>query len=87
MPYTAAQIAALKKSGHTASTAPDGSADFPVKTRDDVSNAIMAVGRARPDTPERRAEVRRGIMAGARKIGAGDLIPDSWNSDGSLKGS
>jgi hypothetical protein len=63
---------------------------FPIKTRSGPSNslsaAISAVGRARPNTPEERAKVRRYIMRVARAKGWSDDIPDTWQSDGSLKG-
>jgi hypothetical protein len=62
---------------------------FPIKTRsgpsDSLSAAIHAVGRARPNTPEERAKVRRYIMRVAASKGWSADIPDNWNSDGSLK--
>lgn len=60
----------------------DGS--FPIRNRTDLSNAIRAVGRVRPNTEAERAKVRRYIIRRARAIGATNLIPESWNSDGSL---
>lgn len=59
---------------------------FPIANRGDLENAIRAVGRVQPDTEEARAMVRRFIMKRARDIGASDLIPATWNADGSLKG-
>jgi hypothetical protein len=63
---------------------------FPIKTRSGPSNslsaAIRAVGRAKPNTPEERAKVRRYIMSVARAKGWSDDIPDTWNSDGTLQG-
>lgn len=65
----------------------DGS--FPIRSgehgAEDLSNAIRAVGRARPNTEARRSAVRRHIIKRARSLGMTDQIPDSWNSDGSLK--
>jgi len=62
---------------------------FPINARTGPSNslqaAIHAVGRARPNTPEERAKVRRYIMRVARSKGWADDIPDNWNPDGSLK--
>lgn len=62
---------------------------FPIKGRgpgpDTLQAAIAAVGRARPNTEEERAKVRRYIISVARKKGWMDDIPDSWNSDGTLK--
>lgn len=60
---------------------------FPIENREDLLNAIRAVGRARPNTDAERAKVRRHIMRRARALGLTELIPDSWNSDGSLKSS
>lgn len=58
---------------------------FPIRNRSDLQNAIRAVGRVRPDTDAARATVRRFIIRRAAALGASDLIPDSWASDGSLK--
>jgi hypothetical protein len=58
---------------------------FPIRNRDDLANAIRAVGRVRPNTEEARAKVRRFIIKRARQLDASSMIPDSWNSDGSLK--
>ena len=62
---------------------------FPINSRTGPSNslsaAIRAVGRARPNTPEERAKVRRYIMGVARSKGWSSDIPPSWNSDGTLK--
>lgn len=58
---------------------------FPIRNKSDLSNAIRAVGRVRPNTEEARAKVRRFIIRRARALGATDQIPDSWAADGSLK--
>lgn len=58
---------------------------FPIRNRSDLQNAIRAVGRTRPNTEQARAKVRRFIIRRARALGAADMIPDSWNSDGTLK--
>lgn len=62
---------------------------FPINSRTGPSNslsaAITAVGRAKPNTPAERAKVRRYIMKVARAKGWSADIPDTWNSDGSLK--
>jgi len=62
---------------------------FPIKARGPGPNtlqaAIQAVGRARPNTPEERAKVRRYIMRVAASKGWSADIPDNWNSDGTLK--
>jgi hypothetical protein len=62
---------------------PDGS--FPIPNRESLEDAIHAVGRTRPNTPQQRARVRRHIIKRARALNAIGLIPDTWNSDGTLK--
>jgi hypothetical protein len=61
---------------------------FPITSRTGPSNslsaAISAVGRARPNTPEERAKVRRYIMGVAKTKGWSDDIPKTWKSDGTL---
>jgi hypothetical protein len=59
---------------------------FPIRNRSDLSNAIRAVGRVRPNTPAARAAVRRFIIRRARALDATEMIPESWASDGTLKG-
>jgi len=51
---------------------PDGS--FPIATRSDLSNAIMAFGRAK-DKDKAKAH----IMKRARELDAEDMIPENWN--------
>ena len=52
---------------------PDGS--FPIVTREDLENAIQAVGRASdPDAAKRHIKKR------ARALGLEELIPEGWNS-------
>lgn len=58
---------------------------FPIPDKNHLQKAIRAVGRARPNTPEHRAKVRRHIIQRARALGATDMIPEDWNSNGSLK--
>lgn len=67
---------------------------FPIKVRGSSSNpvpgslaaAILAVGRAKPNTPEEKAKVRRYVMKVAREKGWSADIPDNWNSDGTTGG-
>lgn len=83
---TAEQLRALKKQGKAMANA-SGDPSFPIKQRagsDSLANAIRAVGRTRPNTPEQRAKVRRYIIGVARKNGWSADIPDTWNSDGTL---
>jgi len=58
---------------------------FPIANREDLLNAIKAVGRVQPNTEEARASVRRFILKRARELGLSSLVPPSWNADGSLK--
>lgn len=62
---------------------------YPIATRTGPSNsleaAIKAVGRAKPNTDAEHNAVRRYIMRVAASKGWSSDIPDSWNSDGSLK--
>lgn len=47
-----------------------------------LKKAILAVGRGKGD----HSLVRRYIMRRARALGAANLIPDNWNSDGTTSG-
>lgn len=58
---------------------------FQIGNREDLQNAIRAVGRVRPNTDEARAQVRRFILKRARELDLTDLIPSNWAADGSLK--
>jgi len=58
---------------------------FPIANREDLLNAIKAVGRVQPNTEEARAAVRRFILKRARELNLSTLIPPSWAADGSLK--
>jgi hypothetical protein len=66
---------------------PGGS--FYIRNASDLDNAIAAVGRATPNANEsetsRRNAVRRHIMERARFLKLESRIPDTWNSDGTLK--
>ena len=79
----------LAKQGKAMRTGPDDPRPgrFPIANRQDLENAIRAVGRVRPPTEEARAKVRRFIMRRARELGLEELIPDTWNADGTLKSS
>jgi hypothetical protein len=81
---TAEQRRALAKSG---AAMPDGS--FYIRNRSELSDAIQAVGRATPNAGEsdvaRRNAVRRHIIKRANALNLSSMIPDTWNSDGTLK--
>jgi hypothetical protein len=55
---------------------------YPIASARDVEKAVRATGRT---DPAKRPAVRRHIIAQARRLGCTHLIPDSWNSDGTLK--
>jgi phage head maturation protease len=57
---------------------PDGS--FPIKSVQDLKNAIRAIGRAKDP-----AKAKAHIKARAKALGASDLIPDTWKADGAEK--
>lgn len=58
---------------------------FPIANREDLLNAIKAVGRVQPPTEEARAAVRRFILKRARELNLTTLIPPTWKVDGTLK--
>jgi hypothetical protein len=58
---------------------------FPIRNCTDLNKAVHAVGRVRPNTEEARAKVRRFIIRRARALGCTSGVPDTWNSDGTLK--
>lgn len=68
--FTAAQREQAASSG---AALPDGS--FPIKTVQDLKNAIHAIGRAKD--PEK---AKAHIKARARALGTENLIPDSWKA-------
>lgn len=51
---------------------PDGS--FPIKNKQDLHNAIQAIGRAK-----NRARAMAHIKSRAKALGATDMLPDSWS--------
>jgi len=54
---------------------------FPIKDKEDVEKAIKAVGMG----DSSHNAIRKHIMARASALGCSDLIPDTWQADGSLK--
>lgn len=59
---------------------PDGS--YPIRNKEDLRNAIHAVGRGNAD----HNAIRRHIIRRAIALGASNMIPSSWAKDGSEKG-
>lgn len=77
--YNADQMKTMMAKGQAMANA-SGQPSFPIMDREDLANAIRAVGRAGRSGDA----VRRFIMKRARALGLSDMIPDTWNSDGSL---
>lgn len=75
--YTADQIKTMVKSGAAMS---DGG--YPIGDKQDLQNAIHAVGRGGTD----HNTIRQHIIKRAKALGASDMIPDTWNTDGSMTG-
>jgi hypothetical protein len=59
----------------------NGDPSYPIKDVSDLKKAIKAVGRGGAD----HDAIRRHIIKRAKALGASDLIPDNWASDGSMK--
>jgi HK97 family phage prohead protease len=78
--YSQAEVELFGREGK-AYKSPDGHFSFPVADTSDLRNAIHAVGRAGAD----HDKVRAYLIGRARALGAMNLIPDNWNSDGSLR--
>lgn len=73
--YNQADLDKMAKSGEAM---PDGS--YPIADKEDLQNAIHAVGRGGAS----HDAIRRHIISRAKALGASDMIPDTWGSDGSL---
>jgi len=58
---------------------------FQIRNRQDLQNAIKAVGRVQPATDEARAKVRRFIIKRAKELKLDNLLPADWSPDGTLK--
>src|SRR5215472_8219437 len=54
---------------------------YPIKDKDDLEKAIRAVGRGGAD----HDSIRKHIISRAKALGLSALIPENWNSDGSLQ--
>jgi HK97 family phage prohead protease len=73
--FSQAERDRLAKSG---AAMPDGS--FPIRSEQDLRNAIAAIGRAGPKGSARYEAVRRHIIKRARALGLTDQLPDDWRS-------
>jgi hypothetical protein len=58
-----------------------GAPRYPTPNKAYLHKAILAVGRGKGD----HSVIRRYLIRRARALGAMDMIPDNWNSDGSTK--
>lgn len=56
-----------------------GAPRYPTPNRAYLHKAILAVGRGKGD----HSVIRRYLIRRAKALGAMDMIPDNWNSDGS----
>jgi uncharacterized cupin superfamily protein len=75
----------LVKQGKAMPAPGDRPGRYNIENRSDLQNAILAVGRVRPNTDEARAAVRRFILKRAAELKLSSIIPANWNADGSLK--
>lgn len=76
--YDAEQLRQMLKDGEAIENA-DGEPSYPIGDKEDLENAIHAVGRGNGD----HDKIRAYIIDRAKDLDASDLIPDGWNSDGS----
>jgi hypothetical protein len=76
---TAAGREKLRKEGKAMPGKGDSPGRYPIPNVEYLKKAIKAVGRGSGD----HSVIRRYIMRRARALGATNLIPDNWNSDGS----
>jgi hypothetical protein len=78
--YSAEQLRQMLKDGKALRN-PQGDPSYPIGDKEDLQNAIHAVGRGSGDHDAIRAYIKRRAAA----LGASDLIPDNWTSGGSSK--
>ena len=71
--YSAEQLRAMLKEGKAMKN-PNGDPSYPIGDKEDLSNAIHAVGRGSGDHDAIRSYIKRRASA----LGASDMIPDSW---------
>lgn len=78
--YSADQLRSMLKAGK-AFRNPAGEPSYPIGDKQDLGNAIRAVGRGSGDHNAIRAYIKRR----AKALGASNMIPDNWGSNGSKK--
>lgn len=76
--YSAEQLRAMLAKGEALKNA-DGDPSFPIGDKEDLSNAIHAVGRGGAS----HDSIRAYIIRRAKALGASDMIPENWSSEGS----
>lgn len=79
--YNADQLKSLGAKGHAYKN-PDGAYSYPIADAEDLTNAVHAVGRGNAS----HDAIRKYIIGRAKALGLSSKIPDSWNSDGSMRG-
>jgi hypothetical protein len=79
--YNAETLRQMLSDGHAIANA-NGDPSYPIGDKEDLGNAIRAVGRGQGD----HDKIRAYIIGRAKDLDASDEIPDDWNSDGSMKG-
>lgn len=78
--YSADDMKDLLAKGHAMKN-DSGEPSYPIADVADLKKAIKAVGRGNAD----HDAIRKHIMKRAKALGATSMIPDNWNSDGSMK--
>jgi HK97 family phage prohead protease len=78
--YTQSEIDEMGAKGQAFKNS-DGHYSYPIGDESDLKKAIKAVGRGNAD----HDAIRKYVIGRAKDLGSSSLIPDNWNSDGSLK--
>jgi hypothetical protein len=78
--YSAEQLRSMLSDGKAMKN-PNGDPSYPIGDKEDLANAIHAVGRGSGDHDSIRAYIKRRASA----LGASSMIPDNWSSSGSNK--
>jgi hypothetical protein len=78
--YDAETLRQMLSDGHAIENS-NGDPSYPIGDKEDLEKAIRAVGRGSGD----HDKIRAYIIRRAKALGASGMIPDDWNSDGSVK--
>jgi hypothetical protein len=79
--YTQAEVDTLGAKGHALKDDDGEHYSYPIDDLQDLKRAIKAVGRGSAD----HDKIRKYIIGRAKGMGKSTLIPENWNSDGSIK--